>query len=138
MTFRELSIAFHIPIKLIQQIAEAGIIAPTRQHSIDDWECSNEDKKYLSFAKQALKLDFTLNEIAMIVDAARNGNKPCNHVRDLLLVKLESTKAQLRKDLMLFERLDKALLLDEEGDYEDESHYSVCKIIEHWAEIDCE
>lgn len=135
MKFKELALLFSIPVPLLEKMANAGVISPIQRDELESWECSEEDRRYVYFSLYALKLDFSLAEIASIIDVARSGNIPCDDVRNQLRKKLDATLLQLKHTLTLFERLDKALRLDEEFEYSKDTDYSVCKIIENWAEI---
>lgn len=132
MLLVELASSLNQEIDTLLEIVESGVVDFKSDYARVNY--SQEEVVLIRFSLQAIKLGFTLEEVKNIILLSRRGDSPCEEVRNMLAEKLEAAKNSVSESLLLYERLDKAIQLDSECTKSYGGEYTVCDIIQRWAE----
>ena len=81
--------------KALRLYEKAGILLPARRTGSGYRMYGPETLTVLAFVPKARQLGFGLDEIARIVTLKRSGRTPCQHVLDLVHLKLENIEQAL-------------------------------------------
>jgi DNA-binding transcriptional MerR regulator len=114
--------------KALRLYEKAGILPPARRTGSGYRVYGPETLALLGFVTQARRLGFRLDEIQRIVEIKRSGRTPCQHVLDLVHLKLTNIEQALT-DLAEVRRQLRGLLRS----WQSRRHRSaaVCPCIEH-------
>ncbi len=113
-----------------------GLLRPVRDPENGYKLFSEQDVRRLKFIRTAKCLGFTLNEIEKIMEAHDDGNAPCSLVREFLRNHIEDNRKQLKKQMVLQERMEKTWVRWSAMPDCDAAEHVFCRLIEAAAEFD--
>lgn len=116
----------------VRYYTRSGFLQPTKNAPNGYNDYSHKDERRLRYALRAKLLGFTQEEIQEITDMAEQGEVPCQKVRWLLQIKMDSMEQPLRESQLLYACIKDALKTWRfMPDGEPDGSY-ICALIEDW------
>jgi MerR family Zn(II)-responsive transcriptional regulator of zntA len=93
----------------VRYYTRIGLLKPSKDRSNAYKRYSEDDRKRLRFILCARQMDFTVEQIAQLLQQAEQGREYCPQAAELLQARLEDVQQRLAQTLSLKERLGTAL-----------------------------
>ena len=123
-----------VPLFTVRYYTRIGLLKPSRDLRNGYKIYKPADKDRLRFIVAAKNLGFTLSEIEEILSHAVHGDSPCPMVRDVVIKRIDETKAKIRELKGMQRRLEAAVESWKSMKDSKPDGHSVCRLIESFAE----
>jgi len=109
LTVAAVATAAGVPPHIVRYYTRIGLLKPDRDPDNGYRMFNIGHIKRLCFVRQAQSLGFTLADIRLILHDAERGETPCPRVRDIMHLRIDEHRCQIRTQQALQRRMEHAM-----------------------------